>query len=108
MSTNDESDPPLVNPSNILTPAEVLNARNGVYDEVAAENQDAGRVGAAAIAYANEQVPGRLPVAIEHAEAQKLAKIQANEQEPSGTDRENGGSDRTQDPPEPSQGNTSN
>jgi hypothetical protein len=72
MSLNNESAPPLVNTSKILSSSVLLHVRNGVLDEVAADNQDAGRVGAAVIAYADTQVPARLPAAIERAEAQKL------------------------------------
>lgn len=83
MSTKDESVRRPVNTSKVLDSSEFLNVYNGVLDEIAVDNQDAGRVGAAAIAYADAQVPVRLPMAIERAETQKLdqhAKRQANEQ----------------------------
>jgi hypothetical protein len=73
MSSNDPVTTADDNPSTILSNTEYVFVYNGVADVVATESQRDGRTGPFADAYANVQIPLRLPAAIARAEQQKLA-----------------------------------
>jgi hypothetical protein len=73
MSSNDPVTTADDNPSTILSNTEYVFVYNGVADVVATESQRDGRTGPFADAYANVQIPLRLPAAIARAEQQKVA-----------------------------------